>query len=104
MNTARFRQDCCPAGKNVKILQKQSELRKIPQSTASNEEYARGYAGPFQNANFGEIYLVVSINKFLFRRTLCFNTNQQLRKWLGFEKITWHSMEFQKDRSHRRYL
>ena len=54
INTAKFCKDCSKAGKNVKVLQKQSEFGKISRSTAPNEEIAIDFAGPFQNAKHGK--------------------------------------------------
>ena len=51
VNTAKICERCSKAGKNVKVLQKQSEFGKIPRSTVPNEEIAIDFAGPFQNAN-----------------------------------------------------
>ena len=64
INTAKFCEDCSKAGKNVKVLQKQSEFGKIPRSIAPNEEIAIDFAGPFQNAKHGKKYLLVSLDNF----------------------------------------
>ena len=64
VNTARYCEECNAAGKNVKVLQKQSEFGKIPESLESNEETASDFAGPFQNAKHGKQYLLVSLDKF----------------------------------------
>ena len=58
INTAIFCDECSRAGKNVKVLQKQSELGRIPPSTVPNEEIAIDLAGPFQNARHGKKLLV----------------------------------------------
>ena len=50
VNTAKVCERCSKAGKNVKVLQKQSEFGKISRSTVANEEIAIELAGPFQNA------------------------------------------------------
>ena len=48
INSARFCGDCSQEGKNVKLLQKQSEYGKIPWSLKPNEEIA----GPFKNDKY----------------------------------------------------
>ena len=56
VNTAKVCERCSQAGKNVKVLQKQSEFGKIPRSTVANEEIAIDFAGPFQNAKQEKIF------------------------------------------------
>ena len=41
VNKARYCEECSAAGKNVEVLQKQSEFGKIPESLEPNEEILR---------------------------------------------------------------
>ena len=62
VNTARYCEERSAAGKNVKVLQKQSEFGKIPDSSEPKEEIASDFVGPFQNRKHGKQYLLVSLD------------------------------------------
>ena len=64
VNTTRYCEECSAAGKNDKVLQKQSEFGKIPDSPEPNEEIALDFAGPSQNAKHGKQYLLVTLYNF----------------------------------------
>ena len=47
---ARLCHRCLEAGKNLKCIQKQGQVGKLPQVNDMNAEIGLGFAGPFQNA------------------------------------------------------
>ena len=64
IDQARLCDQCLEAGKNLKCIQSQKELGKIPKTKQQNEEIALDFAGPFQNAREETKYLLVSIDHF----------------------------------------
>ena len=64
LDQARLCDQCLEARKNLKSIQSQKELGKIPKTKQQNEEIALHFAGPFQNAREGIKYLLVSIDHF----------------------------------------
>ena len=50
VNTAKYCEECSTAGKNGRVIQKQSDFGKIPESLEPNEEVALDFAGLFKNA------------------------------------------------------
>ena len=64
VNTARYCEECSAAGETVKVLQNQSELGILLDSSEPNEEIASDFEGPFQNAKHGKQYLIVSQDNF----------------------------------------
>ena len=86
VNTAKYCEECSTAGKNVKVLQKQSELGKIPESLEPNEEVALDFAGPFKNAKHGKQYLLVSLDNFTAWQDALFLHKPTTKKIIEFLK------------------
>ena len=57
-------QQCSEAGKNIKNVLRQKQVGKLPIISETNQEIARSFAGPFQNATNARKYLLVSIDHF----------------------------------------
>ena len=80
----RYREECSAAGKNVKVLQKQSEVGKMSDSSEPNEEIALDFAGPFQSAKRKTIFTSIFRQFFSLARRVIFYTNIQPKKLLNF--------------------
>ena len=64
IDPARLCEQCLEPGKNLKCIQIQKEVDKIPKTKGQIVEKALDFAGPFQNAKEGNKYLLVSIDHF----------------------------------------
>ena len=64
VTVARECPQCKESGENIKTLLRRKQIGKLPESKECNQEIAKDFAGPFQNAANAKKYLLVSVDHF----------------------------------------
>ena len=79
--SAKTCKSCQNAGKNTKVIKKQSEFGTIQKVKQVNEEVALDFMGPFAGAAETKKYLLVAIDHFFAYPTLKFVKNTAIKGW-----------------------
>ena len=57
VDQARLCDQCLQSGKNLKCMLRQKQVGKLPEASEQNEEIALDFAGSFQNAKKGKVFI-----------------------------------------------
>ena len=82
--SAKTCKSCQNAGKNIKVIKRQSEFGTIQKAKQVNEEVALDFMGPFAGAPENKKYLLVAIDQFSAYPTLKFVKNTAIKEVTEF--------------------
>ena len=82
--SAKTCKSCQNAGKNIKVIKRQSEFGTIQKAKQVNEEVALDFMGPFAGAPENTKYLLVAIDQFSAYPTLKFVKNTAIKEATEF--------------------
>ena len=82
--SAKTCKGCQSAGKDIKVIKRQSEFGTIQKAKQANEEVALDFMGPFAGAPENKKYLLVAIDQFSAYPTLKFVKNTAIKEVTEF--------------------
>ena len=84
MASSKTCKSCQNAGKNIKVITRQSEFGTIQKAKQVNEEVALDFMGPLAGAPENKKYLLVAIDQFSAYPTLKFVKNTAIKEVTEF--------------------